>query len=121
MISDLPDLDTGKSGKRKREGTSFFTRRARVSFPAPNIIPDVSDVTANVIKKELHEAVKNLAFTALEKTLVQEKQAQMRQELNGSQALSVMSTDYASLVDNLPQPLAIALLIGQKYIKVALT
>ena len=119
MIHDLPELNDSR--KRKREGTSFFSRKARVTFPEPNITPTVTDVTSGIIKNEIRDAVKGLAFTAIEKTLVAEKQTQMRQELQSSQALTIMASEYAGLADGLPKPVALLLLIGQKYAKVAFT
>ena len=121
MITDLPDIEDSRKGKRKREGPSFFSRKARVSFPTPNVIPTAVGVTSGIIKNEIRDAVKNLAFKAIEKTFAAEKQGEMRQELQDSQALSVLASDYASLADSLPKPLALLLLVGQKYAKVALT
>ena len=78
------------------------------------------DAAAGMIKNEIRDAVKSLAFTAMEKTVSGEKQQQLRAELNESQALGVLATRYAGIIDGVPGPLALLLLLGQKYAKVAL-
>ena len=87
MISDLPDLP---SRKRKHEPMVSGGRRARVDFSSyPSApVPTVVDAAAGLIKSEIRDAVKSIAFKALEKTVQGEKQEEMRKELNSSQAQS---------------------------------
>ena len=121
MIADLPDLPSRKRGRE--QPLLGIGRRARVAFPAPSFAPAVAvaDVATGLIKHEIRDAVKSLAFTALEKTVQEEKQQELRKELNESQALGVLATRYAGVIDGVPGPLALLLLIGQKYAKVMIS
>ena len=85
----------------------------------------MSDVTnelvSDVIKNELKDAGRDLVYTAMQKTVAPERQSQMEEELKKSEAVGMLIKRYLDPMQNLPGPLQLALLLGQKYGKVLLT
>jgi len=117
MIHDLED-----EPPRKKQKASFpsFKRRARVRFDTPRLAK-VVDVTSAAVKKELKEALLQAAVQGLQKTIDPQKSDQLRSEFDQSEAIPELMQRYAGFVDNVPGPLQLALLVGQKWAKVALT
>ena len=79
------------------------------------------DVVSAAVKKELKEALLQAAVQGLQKTVEPQKGDQLREEFNQSQAIPELMQKYAGFVDSVPGPLQLALLVGQKWAKVALT
>ena len=117
MIHDLEDEQP-----RKKQKTSFptFKRRGRVHFDAPRM-PKIVNMASEAVKKELKEALLQAAVQGLQKTIEPAKSDQLRTEFDQSQAIPELMQRYAGFVDSVPGPLQLALLIGQKWAKVALT
>ena len=118
MIRDLPD----EQPRKKQKSSSFpsFRRRGRVNFDAPRI-PKMVNVASDAVKRELKQALLEAAVQGLQKTIEPEKSDRLRTEFDQSQAIPELMQKYAGFVDNVPGPLQLVLLIGQKWAKVALT
>jgi len=116
MIHDLQD----EPPRKKQKSFPSFSRRARVRFDAPRL-PKIVDMASDAVKKELKEALLQAAVQGLQKTIEPAKSDLLRAEFDQSQAIPELMQKYAGFVDNVPGPLQLALLIGQKWAKVALT
>ena len=117
MIHNLED-----EPPRKKQKASFpsFRRRARVRFDTPRT-SKIVNMASDAVKKELKDALLQAAVQGLQKTIDPQKSDQLRTEFEQSQAIPELMQRYAGFVDNVPGPLQLALLIGQKWAKVALT
>ena len=117
MIHDLED-----EPPRKKQKASFpsFKKRARIRFDAPRM-SKVVDMTSNAVKRELKDALLQAAVQGLQKTIDPQKSDQLRTEFDQSEAIPELMQKYAGFVDNVPGPLQLVLLVGQKWAKVALT
>ena len=81
----------------------------------------VVDMTSNAVKRELKDALLQAVVQGLQKIIDQQKSDQLRTEFDQSEAIPELMQKYAGFVDNVPGPLQLALLVGQKWAKVALT
>jgi len=116
MIHDLED----EQPRKKQKSFPTFKRRGRVQFNAPRT-HKIVNMASDAVKKELKDALLQAAIQGLQKTVVPEKSDQIRTEFDQSTAIPELMQKYAGFVDNVPGPLQLALLIGQKWAKVALT
>ena len=116
MIRDLED----EQPRKKQKSFPTFGCRGRVHFDAPRP-HKIVDMASDAVKKELKEALLQAAVQGLQKTIEPGKSEQLRVEFDQSQAIPELMQQYAGFVDSVPCPLQLALLIGQKWAKVALT
>ena len=116
MIHNLED----EPPRKKQKSFPSFKRRGRVHFDVPRT-HKIVDMASDAVKKELKEALLQAAVQGLQKTIDPQKSDQLRTEFDRSSAIPELMQKYAGFVDNVPGPLQLALLIGQKWAKVALT
>ena len=91
-----------------------------MGFAGPSPIPQLlrataKDAATSLVKAELRDSLKSVAFQGLERTFSDEaKQKKMRAELDRSKALPELLQQYLGVVESFPQALQIVLLLGQK-------